>query len=792
MMALAKSLGAAQAPPLKVVRIDGPLAVRASLKLGGSSPRELDVRYKFNAMLRSTSKAQERVLVLREARPRRFNFDSGLVLGREGARALEEILEKKRVSFAKTFCKALKAAAEILGFTPSITAMERSILQGNHLEYSFPDVSLETASLDSRSLEVIQARQSAQQELDKVRELLYDVNEALRLLSQMSVHADKKVSSIRKELSQGGHLERDPVHEKAEYDAQVQEVYKKYGLSPDGFDTLPSAFRVPVIQEAVNGVQVHYKSGLRLPWVLPKSQPVPWEIEYLLKFLISNNWELVDYAPAEAVTPTGRPLPLPVEVATSLEQHVANRAERLGGKSATKDSIKWPIPLREAQAWRWLIISWNWFHQSKAPGALGREALVSLPKKLGWAASAPRSGSQSKISSLEKKLDEALTKAVQQREEIPPASSSKLGGEGEERIRTLESQVQALLAQLGSARAEHSSDSAEESSEDEGTEMPEAGPPTFSFPATRLVLYPSDPRGPDLPQEDELLVVYIRNGVEYHTFLKVPTSEDKPAPPPEKGGSDLVPCSNCPAKVKTANILAHIKVCPGKAAESSPERKPRSKEKEKAGKRPPTPGPDKRKVDPLERPDPLHASSQKGKKFSDLPEATQTVLRTHFKVERMDSCDFDALSSFERKSFLKANKVPRWATVLVLRDITNLPKVVSGEINSDNASDWVSRQGSRKRGSRSQVTEAVEAWKKVKSRFQGTALLARPRSQKEKSLLKELNHLRSRYGKLDVFPSPKSASSTPKTRGRSSSRGSSGLDFDQLIKMMLVRSMSRG
>jgi len=804
MMALSKGLGAAQAPPNREIHLNGPLVARSTFKLGGASPRELDVRYKFNVMLRSTEKAKDRVLVLRESRPRRYDFSTGLVLGREVAGGLRQHLVSQRGHAAKQFEVALKTATRVLGFAPPISSLERGVLQDSQLEYQFVDVPAPSApDSESRDLKIIQARQSAQQVLDKARELVHDVDQALKLHNQMMSFADSKVMSIRDELRKGGHLERNLSDTSEEYEQIVQRAYKKVGLSPEGDDTLSSSFRIPVIQEAVNGIKVHYRSGLTLPWKLPRgTDPTPWELTYLLDFFYKNNGELVEFAPKEAVTPSGVPLPMPVEVAMALEAHVNARAERLGQKSNDVGpggkAIKWPIPLREAQAWRWLIISWNWFHSSKIAGALGKDALVPLPKKLGWAASAPRSGSLAKVSSLQKQLDAAVSRvAVIAQETLAKASSSAEGAKSEERVGALEAQVASLTEELHALRATSPSPPETEKSEGDLKEQEPDGPFSLELPKMSLTFFPPGPEGLDAPKDGEVLMVCMKGGVEYYAYYRQDTiPEVKTQEPPKAPDPDLVPCSLCGNKIKVTNLEKHIEVCPLRKGKG-PEKAPAPVVGKPAVKRSPTPGPKPKPVDPLLKPDPAHTSSVRGRGFNDLPEATQNVLRSHFKVERLSDEEFGLLSPLDKKLFLKENSVPRWATSLVLRDITNLSRIVTGEISSANASDWTSKQGAPKLGSRSQVQEAVEAWKGLKSRYQGTALLARPRSQKEKSLLKELNDLKAKYGKLDVFPTPRNGPSdnsrpSSQERGRSRSRRDPELNFDKIIQLMMLKMMSKG
>jgi hypothetical protein len=144
-----------------------------------------------------------------------------------------------------------------------------------------------------------------------------------------------------------------------------------------------------------------------------------------------------------------------------------------------------------------------------------------------------------------------------------------------------------------------------------------------------------------------------------------------------------------------------------------------------------------------------------------LSEEDKASLRGYFHVESepIDPAVWDAMSKQDKTASRKARSIPRWAVAAVLHSPSNLARVLRGDLTKENFVGVVRSANDSKseaKGSPPRAqSNAVSAWVKLKEKFPGTSLLARPQTRKEKSFLQGYNNLVSEFGPLKCFPRPK-------------------------------------
>jgi len=242
-------------------------------------------------------------------------------------------------------------------------------------------------------------------------------------------------------------------------------------------------------------------------------------------------------------------------------------------------------------------------------------------------------------------------------------------------------------------------------------------------------------------KEGQYYLTTTHNDVEYHAVA----------------GVEVGPSKTAKAKGKTA-----VKPLPDtpKTAPSSP--------KNSSGKAKGAKQPNGKDVPPLAQENPLKVKGEP--KSNSLAEVQRLSLRKFFKLEEglVPSEVWQSLSSKGKAEALSKRSIPKWATEAVLRDSRNLQGILEGKITKES-------MATLPRGPKVAVTKnssaALEAWLQLKQDFSGTPLLTKPVTSREKAFRKRFDTLLSEYGEQACFPRLRSA---PSEQGRNRRQGSGG------------------
>jgi len=189
-------------------------------------------------------------------------------------------------------------------------------------------------------------------------------------------------------------------------------------------------------------------------------------------------------------------------------------------------------------------------------------------------------------------------------------------------------------------------------------------------------------------------------------------------------------------------------------------------------------GSEKRKS-PLEEDNPLRVKGEA--KSKSLSDSQRDSLRKFFKLTEglIPPEEWSVMDNKQKAAAMKERSIPRWATSAVLKRSSNLQLILEGKLTQNNVADALSSQPSQ--GSKGK-SQALEAWVKLKSDFEGVTLCRRPTTGKEKSFKKRYDQLVADYGAQKCFPKPKEK---PEQQGRApSGRGNTrGGEMDGLLQL---------
>lgn len=158
--------------------------------------------------------------------------------------------------------------------------------------------------------------------------------------------------------------------------------------------------------------------------------------------------------------------------------------------------------------------------------------------------------------------------------------------------------------------------------------------------------------------------------------------------------------------------------------------------------------------DPIAAKDPLAAVPEK----RELTSEQDAELRKHFgTLPKPSEADLADLSKEERTARIKSSQLPRWAVAATLSDDKNLKGILSGTLT---LLKYQAGEFSRGAASKQLTTKQVgDMWNQLKGKHPGVPLLEKPRSDKEKKLKQEFDHLRARAGSdHPALPKPRKAS----------------------------------
>jgi hypothetical protein len=763
MRAIASTLESQQIPLAKVVNWQ-PMHNRSVLAIEGGTPGDLDFRFKMNRILRSTHKGTSKIAHLRTPKKATVSWaDTKFVPVEELQQLLEEYSQRQ---------SALRMEVKEL--------CER---HGKPIPVHFlPPGTQETLAAGGKTIELTKSRGflaiQKEQEFTEALEKFSRENHLIEISRKLT--EDTIVETQRTRAT-------ELLRAKKQYNESATDPTVPFNVSPECL-FVQSHARLPKLVEAVQGLTLEYYSSM---------QVLPQDYAPLAAFIGRHGDDSRWCAPQEALDPTGKPLPLTQRWDALCTKNLALSDRSI--KSINKE-------LKEALAWRWLIISWN--HACATPDR------VKIPPKLSLAYERQRRTKKEvslpETSSQLESIRDLVTSFVK---DTKLATSPREVGISRDNVRDYVDNVWATAKFLTSSYADPSPTEAVltlkpekptfKCNVDRWNKLLEQGAALYEGASIELI--PDE--GKDtaveklleqinsaaetrLPQESDYTVTFddaewlashpesfdkdglcffrfdidfidiaegqtfvsmMHNGVEYRAITGTPSGPAKSAK--AKGKTAVVP-----KETKSARVPS-----------------PKSKDKGESSKN----------VPPLARENPLHVKGEpKSKALSDDQRKT---LRTFFKLKEglVPPEEWATLDSSGRSAAMKERSIPRWASEAVLRSPANLQLIIEGKLTVENANS-VAR--TPRAGKTKNSSAALEAWQQLKSDFKGTALLKSPQTTKEKAFRKRFDQLVADYGQQPCFPKlrerpDQQGRPDSKSRGRAPARGQAS-DFLDIAKAM--------
>jgi len=204
-----------------------------------------------------------------------------------------------------------------------------------------------------------------------------------------------------------------------------------------------------------------------------------------------------------------------------------------------------------------------------------------------------------------------------------------------------------------------------------------------------------------------------------------------------------------------------------KAPSPSPKKKGKDAEKEEP-------------VDRLEKTDPLKTEKVP------LSEGQEKGLKKFFGLKELPSSDIlSTLDKDERKVLRSQSEIPKWAISAVRESQNNYNAILSGKLTLP---AYQAGKYERQTKPSKEITDAevTKQWLELKSRFEGTALLENPKSQKEKAFKKAFDLLRNKVGDRAVLPKPKGGNNGNASPAASRQQGSRQQEGGSLRESLLL------
>jgi hypothetical protein len=737
---------------------------RAVLALEGGQPGDLDFRFKMNAVFRSTLNATAKNATLRRSQKARVSFEDTRTVP---VSALENLLESiaKNKSILRAQIKQLYTG--IGKPVPSRYQLGSDSPPAPAVFNPFEVLSQK----EKKSLATIQALEEAEKKLAQKEEEWHS-NVISATLTEKTLQNAASSFAMRQKRAQA-----------AEYQSARSE-----GRNVDEetlsriSDGVVAEAPLPKILPPVVGIEISYHSGRDI---------LPTDYDRLAAFIERHPDESRWFAPQECRSPEGTLLPLSHEM-----ENLCLKNLRVKDSKALAHLEK---NVKEALAWRWLIISHN--HVNK-------DARVKLSPKLtisyerSRAKVNPNVKATEQMESVRSLVEEFIRvaktptptpdPAVQQ--EIISASavgqlttqvwdtllwtfSKQMIPTDDYRIQArpefahvqpiadrwnavfesadalLESrklpEVQSLGAPLELDKLLHRVDEVVHEPASEGSVADSAESWQLLHPEfierDGTTFFRNDIELLDITEGQEFRTV-VHEGVEYYSIIGTPAGPALSAK--SKGKKPLRPAAS--------------------SKEKSPKRATAVKSKEAS-------------QSPIQKENPLGVKGEP--KSASLSESQRATLRKFFNLEEgvIPSDVWSRLSNKERQAEMAKRSIPRWASESVLRSPSNLQLILEGKLTRDNANKAAR---SLKVGASKATSQAMEAWQQLKHDFKGTPLFRNPATSKEKAFKKRFDQLVADYGQQPCFPKLRER---PDQQGRSPSRGrkptrSEGGDFLQMAK----------
>jgi hypothetical protein len=735
---------------------------RSVLAIEGGTPGDLDFRFKMNRILRSTHKGTSKIAHLRTPKKAAVSWaGTKFVPVEELQQLLEEYSQHQSMlrMEVKELCEKNGKPIPVHFLPPG--AEETLALSGKTIELT-----------RSKGFLDIQKEQNFAKELDKFTRENHLIEISRKLTEDTIVESQRARAN-------------ELLRAKKQYNESAVSPSTPFNESPECL-FVQSHARLPKLVEAVQGLTLEYFSSMQI---------LPQDFAPLAAFIGRHGDDSRWFAPQEALDSSGKPLPLTQRWESLCVKNLALSDRSI--KSINKE-------LKEALAWRWLIISWN--HTCATPDR------VKIPPKLSLAYERQKRGKKETLPDTSSQLEsirELVTSFVRDtkpdtspREAVIPRDnvqgyidnvwatakwmaaayadpsptelhltlkeSKPMFQANVDRWNQLLEQgvglfenvpvplipdegkdtaVDELLSQINSATAARLPQESDDTVTFDDAEWLAKHPE--SFDKDGLCFFRFDIDFIDIA-EGQTFVSMMHNGIEYRAITGTPSG----------------PAKSAKAKGKTAVVPKEIK---------SP-RAPSPKSKDKGGSS---------NVPPLARENPLHVKGEpKSKALSD---DQRKALRTFFKLKEglVPPEEWAALDASGRSAAMKERSIPRWASEAVLRSPSNLQLIIEGKLTVENANS-VAR--SPKGGKTKNSSAALEAWQQLKSDFKGTALLKSPHTTKEKAFRKRFDQLVADYGQQPCFPKlrerpDQQGRSDSRSRGRAPARGQAS-DFLDIAKAM--------
>jgi hypothetical protein len=739
MRGIASALESQQIPSTQVINWL-PMSTRSVLALEGGTPGDLDFRFKMNSVLRSTRKGASKIAHLR--RPKKATVVW------EGTKLVPlSTLEQQLEDYSQRLMTLRGEAKELADKYKRTVPLELRMPESEQEEVPAA-IAVETTS--SRKFTAIQEEQQFNESMNSLLQENHYLVISKRLLEDTIAESQRTLG------------ERLRVAKK-----QFNEPSSGPSLS---FDTSEEAKLIrtqaflPKLVSAVQGMDLSYYSRME---VLPPDYPRL--AEFITRHGENHRW----FAPQEAVDAEGKPLPL-------TQRFESLCTKNLGISDKTIKSIN--RELREALAWRWLIIS----HNHVSP----KEERVKLPVRLSTGYERKNKQKRDCSPGLKNQMESIRDLVAGFAGQAKPEASM----EGEF-IR--KSDVDAFCESVWELGKWLTSSYAEVDDQSVNRLKLKAGSkPAFDVnvkrwnelmhQATNLsvgdsvqVITP----GPKDPQVEELMksIAQAASPVEAPEELTFDEAEWEATHPEsfDKDGMsffrfdiDLIDIAEGQTFVSTVHNGVEYRAVSGSPSGPAKSQKAKGKTsvkpvtpKEKKASSPNRSKGEGPSLPPLAQENPLHVKGEaKSKALSD---AQRKDLRAFFKLkeDRVPSDEWNTMDNKAKGLAMKERSIPRWASEAVLRAPANLQSILEGKLTKENAN---SAARVPKVATTVNTSQALEAWQQLKSDFKGTPLLRSPQSAKEKAFKKRFDQLVVDYGQQSCFPKLRER---PDQQGRSASRG---------------------
>jgi len=313
------------------------MADRSVLALEGGTAGALDFRFKMNAVLRAGPTTTSKIAVLRRSQKGVLSFRGTDIVPCRELEKLSEDLETSQREISRRAPSLYRRLGKDTPLRYRSGAVEE---EGADFDDGFRQMDQMVTSADKKSLAYISAVQ----------------------LIEKTLAADEE--RWHKAVVTRSLIERTLTNAAMTMEARTSNAYRESGVTPGSSTVVPPMVTkhlkgapLPKIHEAVVGIEVQYSSTRDI---------LPDDYEHLASFLMRNKDASRWFAPHDARDSSGRILPMPHDI--------VNRCiKNLTLKEAKVAAI--PKEVKEALAWKWLIISHNHVVRTK-------EERVFLPTKL--------------------------------------------------------------------------------------------------------------------------------------------------------------------------------------------------------------------------------------------------------------------------------------------------------------------------------------------------------------------------------------------------------------------------